>query len=261
MKKTINRSARDTMISRHNVKMVVGGIRRRGYSDVVFFFCSENIPSWTRGYRFWFILPSDLSVSRLGKVFLRLDTKIANTPLKLAYNDIVYFKLSFQLPLAIGLDRCTPALSFGSQYPTPWIWFLIPHRSTFVFNTPLSDFRFSYPYAHIWFSIPLSRTFVFGTLCWNFVLLYHFKSRFLVQFPYPVSFYFSVRFDRFLFVKINFILMILNVYYIIQKIVKFLSEMSVFCQNLWYNVYSDIWRVSVTLSLPFRYHFLLSYSW
>ena len=35
---------------------------------------------------------------------------------------------------------------------------------------------------------------------------------------------------------------------------KFLSEMSVFCQNLWYNVYSDIWRVSVTLSLPFRYY-------
>ena len=34
--------------------------------------------------------------------------------------------------------------------------------------------------------------------------------------------------------------MILNVYYITQTIVKFLSEMSVFCQNLWYNVYSDI---------------------
>ena len=50
----------------------------------LFFICSENTPSWTREYRFWFILPSDLSVSRLGKVFLRLDMKIANTPLKLA---------------------------------------------------------------------------------------------------------------------------------------------------------------------------------
>lgn len=39
--------------------------------------------------------------------------------------------------------------------------------------------------------------------------------------------------------------MILNVHYIIQKIVKFLSEMSVFCQNLWYNVYSDIWRTGL----------------
>ena len=38
----------------------------------------------------------------------------------------------------------------------------------------------------------------------------------------------------------NFVLLFLNAYYIIQKIVKFLSEMSVFCQNLWYNVYSDI---------------------
>ena len=44
----------------------------------------------------------------------------------------------------------------------------------------------------------------------------------------------------FRFVKINLVLLFLNVYYIIQKIVKFLSEMSVFCQNLWYNVYSDI---------------------
>ena len=38
----------------------------------------------------------------------------------------------------------------------------------------------------------------------------------------------------------NFVLLFLSVYYIIQKIVKFLSEMSVFCQNLWYNVYSGI---------------------
>ena len=128
------------------------------------------------------------------------------------------------------------------MYPCSEFWFSVPHLSDFVFNTPLSDFRFSYPYTQLWFLIPLSRTLVFRTPCWNFVLLYHFKPRFLVQFPYPVSFYFSVRFDRFLFVKINFILMILNVYHIIQKIVKFLSEMSVFCQNLWYNVYSDNFR-------------------
>ena len=38
----------------------------------------------------------------------------------------------------------------------------------------------------------------------------------------------------------NLVVLFLNVYYIMQKIVKFLSEMSVFCQNLWYNVYSDI---------------------
>ena len=43
--------------------------------------------------------------------------------------------------------------------------------------------------------------------------------------------------------------MILNVYYIIQKIVKFLSEMSVFCQNLWYNVYSDISKGEVLTRL------------
>ena len=83
------------MISRHNVKMVVGGIQRRGcgnaplflfvlFYDFVSFIRLENIPYWTREYRFWFILPSDLSVSRSGKVFLRLDTKIACTPLKVA---------------------------------------------------------------------------------------------------------------------------------------------------------------------------------
>ena len=38
----------------------------------------------------------------------------------------------------------------------------------------------------------------------------------------------------------NLVLLFLNVYCVIQKIVKFLLEMSVFCQNLWYNVYSDI---------------------
>ena len=38
----------------------------------------------------------------------------------------------------------------------------------------------------------------------------------------------------------NLVLLFLSVYYIVQKIVKFLSEMSVFRQNLWYNVYSDI---------------------
>ena len=38
----------------------------------------------------------------------------------------------------------------------------------------------------------------------------------------------------------NLVLLFLSVYYIIPKIVKFLFEMSVFCQNLWYNVYSDI---------------------
>jgi len=65
--------------------MVVGGIVRRGCGNAPLFFIQVgNIPSWTRGYRFWFILPSDLSVSRLGKVFLRLDTKVANTPVKLA---------------------------------------------------------------------------------------------------------------------------------------------------------------------------------
>ena len=40
----------------------------------------------------------------------------------------------------------------------------------------------------------------------------------------------------------NLVLLFLSVYYIMQKIVKFLLEMSVFCQNLWYNVYSDISR-------------------
>ena len=120
--------------------------------------------------------------------------------------------------------------------------FPVPHLSTFVSNTPPVETRFSYPYALFSFSIPLSWNLVFRTPCWNFVLLYHFKPRFLVQFPYPVSFSFSVRFDIFLFVKINLVLLLLNVYYIIQKIVKFLFEMSVFCQNLWYNVYSDNFR-------------------
>ena len=73
------------MILKRNVKMVVGGIRRRGCGNAALFFIRiESIPSLTRQYRFWFILPSDLSVSRLGKVLLRLDTKIANTPIKLA---------------------------------------------------------------------------------------------------------------------------------------------------------------------------------
>ena len=152
---------------------------------------------------------------------------------------MLYFKLSFQLPLAIGLDHSTPALSSGSQYPTLWIWFLIPHRSTFVWNTPPINFvwntppietRFSYPYALFSFSIPLSWNLVFWTLCVNFVLLF------------------------------------LNVYYIMQKIVKFLLEMSVFCQNLWYNVYSDISRggaykhACLWVLFP-KYYFLLSYSW
>ena len=130
-----------------------------------------------------------------------------------------------------------------------------------VSDTPPLESRFSYPYAQLWFSIPLSRTLVFRTPCWNFVLLYHFKPRFLVQFPYPVSFSFSIRFDIFLFVEINSILMILNVYYIIQKIVKFLSEMSVFCQNLWYNVYGDISKGRYSRAwlwvLFLDYHFLL----
>ena len=104
------------------------------------------------------------------------------------------------------MDHSTPALSFGSQYPTPWIWFLIPHLSTFVLNTPPVETRFSYPYALFSFSIPLSWNLVFWTLCVNLVLLF------------------------------------LSVYYIMQKIVKFLLEMSVFCQNLWYNVYSDNFR-------------------
>jgi len=47
---------------------------------------------------------------------------------------------------------------------------------------------------------------------------------------------------EFRFVKMNLVLLFLNVHYVIQKIVKFLSEMSVFCQNLWYNVYSDNFR-------------------
>ena len=155
----------------------------------------------------------------------------------------------------------TPYLESGFWYPIGQLLFPVPQLSNFVWNTPPVGSRFSYPYALFSFSTPLSQTLVFRTPCWNFVLLYHFKPRFLVQFPYPVSFSFSVRFDIFLFVKINLVLLLLNVYYIIQKIVKFLFEMSVFCQNLWYNVYSDIWRVSVTLSLPFKYHFLLSYSW
>ena len=67
------------------------------FYEFVSFILLGNIPSWTRGYRFWFILPSNLSVSRLGKVFLRLDAKVACTTIKLAQNDIVYFKLSFQV--------------------------------------------------------------------------------------------------------------------------------------------------------------------
>ena len=47
---------------------------------------------------------------------------------------------------------------------------------------------------------------------------------------------------EFRFVKVNLVLLFLSVYYIMQKIVKFLLEMSVFCQNLWYNVYSDNFR-------------------
>jgi len=54
-------------------------------------------------------------------------------------------------------------------------------------------------------------------------------------------------FSFFRIVKINRDLLFLNVHYIIQKIVKFLSEMSVFCQNLWYNVYSDICRTGLSL--------------
>ena len=144
--------------------MVVGGIRRRGCGNApLFFILLENIPSLTRQYRFWFILPSNLSVSRYGKVFLRLDTKVACTTIKLAQNDIVYFRPSFQVPLALGLDRCTPALSFGSQYPIPWIWFLIPHRSTFVSSTPPINFRLKYPTYWISFFIPLCSVFVFNT--------------------------------------------------------------------------------------------------
>ena len=154
---------------------------------------------------------------------------------------MVDFKPSFQLPLVLGLDHSTPALSFGSQYPTPWIWFLIPHRSTFVSSTPTIKLRLKYPTCWNSFFIPLCSVFVFDTPILEFGFLN------------PMC--------EFRFVKMNLVLLFLNVYYIIQKIVKFLSEMSVFCQNLWYNVYSDIWRVSVTLSLPFRYHFLLSYSW
>lgn len=179
MKKTINHSARDTMILKRNVKMVVGGIVRRGYSDVVFFFCSENRTSWTRGYHFWFILPSDLSVSRLGKVFLRSDTKIANTPLKLAKNDIVYFKLSFRLPLSLNrivvpllwvLVLSTTHSESGFWYPIGQLLFPVPHLSTFVFHTPPIETRFSYPYALFSFSIPLSWNLVFWTLCVKFVL-------------------------------------------------------------------------------------------
>lgn len=51
------------MISKHNVKMVVGGIVRRGCGNAALFFVLfyefvsfirlGNIPSWTRGYRFY----------------------------------------------------------------------------------------------------------------------------------------------------------------------------------------------------------------
>ena len=64
----------------------------------------------------------------------------------------------------------------------------------------------------------------------------------------------------------NLVLLFLSVYYITQKIVKFLSEMSVFCQNLWYNVYSDISRggaykhACLWVLFP-KYYFLISYSW
>jgi len=45
MKKTINRFAKDTMISRHNVKMVVGGIRRRGCGNApLFLFSLKTYP-------------------------------------------------------------------------------------------------------------------------------------------------------------------------------------------------------------------------
>lgn len=54
---------------------------------------------------------------------------------------------------------------------------------------------------------------------------------------------------EFRFVKINLVLLFLNVYHVVQKIVKFLSEMSVFCQNLWYNVYSDISKGEVLTRL------------
>ena len=47
----------------------------------------------------------------------------------------------------------------------------------------------------------------------------------------------------------NLVLLFLSVYYIMQKIVKFLLEMSVFCQNLWYNVYSDISKGEVLTRL------------
>ena len=134
------------------------------------------------------------------------------------------------VPLLWVLVLSTPHSESGFWYPIGQLLFEIPHLSNFVFNTPLSDFRFSYPYALFSFSIPLSWNLVFWTLCVNFVVLF------------------------------------LNVYYIMQKIVKFLSEMSVFCQNLWYNVCSDISRggtykhACLWVLFP-KCYFLLSYSW
>ena len=113
-------------------------------------------------------------------------------------------------------------MSFSSQYPTLWIWFLIPHRSTFVSSTPPINFRLKYPTYWNSFFIPLCSVFVFDTPILEFGFLN------------PMC--------EFRFVKMNLVLLFLSVYYIMQKIVKFLLEMSVFCQNLWYNVYSDNFR-------------------
>ena len=91
-----------------------------------------------------------------------------------------------------------------------------------VSDTPQVNFCFRYPTCWISFFIPLRSVFVFDTPILEFGFLN------------PMC--------EFRFVKMNLVLLFLNVYYIMQKIVKFLSEMSVFCQNLWYNVYSDNFR-------------------
>ena len=116
------------------------------------------------------------------------------------------------------------------------MWFLIPHRSTFVSSTPTIKLRLKYPTYWILFFIPLCSVFVFNTPTLEFGFLN------------PMC--------DFRFVKVNLVLLFLNVYYIIQKIVKFLSEMSVFCQNLWYNVYSDNFRAGcsrIITSPPFLF--------
>ena len=158
---------------------------------------------------------------------------------------MVDFKPSFQLPLVVGLVICTPILSFRSQYPTPRIWFLIPHRSTFVSSTPPIKPRLKYPTYWISFFIPLCSILVFNTPILDFGFWYPMCDFRFVKWYDPCS-------NEY-------------VYYIIQKIVKFLSEMSVFCQNLWYNVYSDISKGRYSCAwlwvLFLDYHFLLSYSW